>query len=1410
MVVATSPLPSRKSWRPSQVSMSSSSMSLCNADTPSATVANAVSQNSQMTRAFTASNSLHIMNHHLSESADIANSRESLITDLHPRYSEYEDAQDYNSSSNYGAPQPLIVSTTVPVPDKLKFFNVSPSLFSSSVSTSPRMTRHLSAQSSFGTTGCDLVPCSEDAAILDFNSVQTQKSPVHKPDSPLVCNDVKNEGKSKSANEIDTAALMKSMEDSGCTCNSPPSGFCDSSRTSGISTQRTSKTSSSSQSSGIRTEDALLWQHTDGEVLGIKELQEQLEKSLEREACLQQMLHHREARMAELDQRISLMEDTDDRHCELSIPDGASCATLRQMLKEMEKKRRCLNNKIQFLITEVRDLSMVRQMLTDHGAKQARYTKRLTADLLKWKQDYVKLLESCIGAVQADIAQSLLLSDYGRKKCQARINELLDEARRKDPTLPSLKKPKGIAYHVDFYGFKQNYNDDLGLIHYVCRHLREFFVRQMVGEDETIQQWNDVLRQPNRELTRAELKYLCRAGVPTQYRRGVWRMLIHGELKQMMAEKGPHYYNRLVAEISESTVATTYRKQISLDLLRTMPNNVEFDSPDASGIQQLQELLQAYSIHNPEIGYCQGMNFLAAVALTILKKEDAFWCLTAILEKYLPTKYFNCGLINAQVDQLVLKDLLSSKLPRLAEHIQRMDIDISAITLNWFLALFYDSVPFETLLRIWDIFLVEGSKCLFRFALALLKRNEDMLMLQTDTISFWKCLKSASRLTYDAQSLIVTAYEELHPFAARSVISNLQNNHYEILNREMSEKRRLWENVVKEVAEEHMDESPAVMQRRTKSERQCIQTATCLKNGKIWLCYGAKSQAVISELTMNDNQMANAGIELDACVTCLSVLNDDIVLIGTFGCKLMAYSVHSKEQLWILTVHDSVTEIEVVHWEEDNANKVFAGLSNGELLVMENVGEKEPKDSVYNLIIGFTRISSLLLVDHQIWCACGNTVYIFHASTLDYQGQFSVSNSALDLILTMKTGSYGVWIAVRGSSVIELWNPKTLNRMLLFDTFTDTCVTRREEEEGTFNLHRVTAILPYESTLWVGTGSGEIVVFEIRDSEADNQFEFQEVQPLENSLINLSLNSQQTCPDKLTAPAEAGAENNNKVPSRVNEKTTLGSSCAAIQDVGIYDCVDNSQESACSIGLGEEALTMNRKTARSQSLPSTAQNIDPLGIELMETAEKLLEEYGRAQTIKVSEQTIQKEIESHCDDSDHDKVESDKSRSKATEGGPENQLTGHDKFDSTSSYGSFNIRDSVDIESDTTSPVLLNTNAVFYPLRHNPKAVENSDAPNSRFQMIPIARNKVSETPIRLFIMQRKAGGETVIVSCATFFNDDDAVLKWHRLQKESLIWTNQPILFYDSESHQVQIPSYMMNTVRMRREGKRRITVAT
>lgn len=69
--------------------------------------------------------------------------------------------------------------------------------------------------------------------------------------------------------------------------------------------------------------------------------------------------------------------------------------------------------------------------------------------------------------------------------------------------------------------------------------------------------------------------------------------------------------------------------------------------------------------------------------------------LIAITEKYFGPNYFDQNLSGAQADQEVLKDIMMEKLPDLYHHLDDLDIEISTVTLNWFLALFFDAVPLE-------------------------------------------------------------------------------------------------------------------------------------------------------------------------------------------------------------------------------------------------------------------------------------------------------------------------------------------------------------------------------------------------------------------------------------------------------------------------------------------------------------------------------------------------------------------------------------------------------------------------------------------------------------------------------------------------------------------------------------------
>jgi hypothetical protein len=55
---------------------------------------------------------------------------------------------------------------------------------------------------------------------------------------------------------------------------------------------------------------------------------------------------------------------------------------------------------------------------------------------------------------------------------------------------------------------------------------------------------------------------------------------------------------------------------------------------DAHRQKALYNVLRAFSVYNPDIGYCQGMGFITALALMYMPEDDAFWFLMRLAEDY--------------------------------------------------------------------------------------------------------------------------------------------------------------------------------------------------------------------------------------------------------------------------------------------------------------------------------------------------------------------------------------------------------------------------------------------------------------------------------------------------------------------------------------------------------------------------------------------------------------------------------------------------------------------------------------------------------------------------------------------------------------------------------------------------------
>ena len=100
-------------------------------------------------------------------------------------------------------------------------------------------------------------------------------------------------------------------------------------------------------------------------------------------------------------------------------------------------------------------------------------------------------------------------------------------------------------------------------------------------------------------------------------------------------------------------------------------------------LQQLRRVLVGFSWHNPAVGYCQGLNMVAATALLLLDEEMAFWLLVAVVEHILPKGYYTPGLTASQADQRVLKDLIAERMPKLSAHLEKHKIDLELVTFNW-------------------------------------------------------------------------------------------------------------------------------------------------------------------------------------------------------------------------------------------------------------------------------------------------------------------------------------------------------------------------------------------------------------------------------------------------------------------------------------------------------------------------------------------------------------------------------------------------------------------------------------------------------------------------------------------------------------------------------------------------------
>ena len=335
--------------------------------------------------------------------------------------------------------------------------------------------------------------------------------------------------------------------------------------------------------------------------------------------------------------------------------------------------------------------------------------------------------------------------------------------------------PKKSKEEEDFHRKLVEENRKLYLESLQKKQIKEMKYKKRLEKKLIMQQklskiWlNEILPNWSERKKDKNIKEYFYQGLPDNVRGRVW-MLCLGNKFSITKE----YYEIQVKNIKEtlekykinnskSEIETDKEKNnikdkeksiniIELDIERTFPYLGLFkgDSPMA---QDLREILRVFVISRPDIGYIQGLSFIAGILLLNMDKFKAFISLMNLILNPIILPFYKMDNESIQQRLQLFKQVFYFNLPELCEHFDELNLLPENYFLSWNMTLFTRDVNLELAKRIWDVFMVEGIKAIYSAAIVFLSHFEDKL-LKMDFVEIMTYIGSIKNINFDEDMVI--------------------------------------------------------------------------------------------------------------------------------------------------------------------------------------------------------------------------------------------------------------------------------------------------------------------------------------------------------------------------------------------------------------------------------------------------------------------------------------------------------------------------------------------------------------------------------------------------------------------------------------------------------------------------------
>ncbi|KAF9469567.1 rab-GTPase-TBC domain-containing protein [Collybia nuda] len=204
-------------------------------------------------------------------------------------------------------------------------------------------------------------------------------------------------------------------------------------------------------------------------------------------------------------------------------------------------------------------------------------------------------------------------------------------------------------------------------------------------------------------------------GVPDPWRGAAWELLM-----TRYSKLGAREMELLGLEYREGLdKPSTYDIQIDLDVPRTISGHIMFRTRYGAGQRSLFHVLHCFSLRCETCGYVQGMGPIAATLLCYFEPERVYASLVRLHDAYSLHSVFSPGFPGLLEAIYVQERITEQMMPDVYAAFKKHMISTTSYATKWYITLFANSVPFQTQLRLWDIFLLEGYDVFIAVAVAI-------------------------------------------------------------------------------------------------------------------------------------------------------------------------------------------------------------------------------------------------------------------------------------------------------------------------------------------------------------------------------------------------------------------------------------------------------------------------------------------------------------------------------------------------------------------------------------------------------------------------------------------------------------------------------------------------------------------